>query len=312
MAKIAPKTTETIVEAIYGSPDRPLIIGDAEIPCYVLSDERRVLSQSGIIDGLGMSKGSATAGVAGDRLVKFASTKSLRAYISPDLANALDEPIRFRMSTGHMAYGYEATILTDICDAVLSARRDGTINPQQRHIADQCEVLVRAFARIGIIALVDEATGYQEVRDRQALETILRTYLHDERGVWAKRFPDEFYQEMFRLRDWQYTHMSVKRPAYVGRLTNDLVYKRIAPHILTRLRELVPRDEEGRLKWHFHRHLTADVGLPELDKHIHAVIALMKASSTWRKFYTALQRSLPAQDDTLILRLELPEERDDE
>ena len=55
---------------------------------------------------------------------------------------------------GSSHYGYEATILPELCDAVLSARVAGSLNYQQKHIAQQCEILVRAFARVGIIAPV--------------------------------------------------------------------------------------------------------------------------------------------------------------
>jgi len=98
----------------------------------------------------------------------------------------------------------------------------------------------------------------------------------------------------------------------VGKLTNDLVYSRLAPNILDKLRELVPRDEKGHLQWHFHQHLTEDVGLPELDKHIHAITHLMKATTSWRKFQTALERSFPLKNTTLLLAYELPEEREDD
>ncbi len=40
-------------QAICGSPDRPLRIGDAELQCYVLSDGTRVLSQGGFLGALG-------------------------------------------------------------------------------------------------------------------------------------------------------------------------------------------------------------------------------------------------------------------
>ena len=36
---------------------------------------------------------------------------------------------------------------------------------------------MRGFAQVGIAALVDEATGYQEVRDRKALQAILDAFL---------------------------------------------------------------------------------------------------------------------------------------
>src|SRR5712692_10382868 len=38
-----------LVKATHGSPDRPLRIGDLEIPCYVLEDGRRVLVQRGMM-----------------------------------------------------------------------------------------------------------------------------------------------------------------------------------------------------------------------------------------------------------------------
>jgi len=54
-----------------------------------------------------------------------------------------------------------------LCETVLQARKDGKLQSQQMHIAEQCEILVRGFARVGIIALVDEATGYQDYRSRK-------------------------------------------------------------------------------------------------------------------------------------------------
>jgi hypothetical protein len=48
------------------------------------------------------------------------------------------------------------------------------------------------FARVGIIALVDEATGYQEVRDHEALQEILKRYISEELLVWVRTFPMEF------------------------------------------------------------------------------------------------------------------------
>jgi len=52
---------------------------------------------------------------------------------------------------------------------------------------------LRGLARIGILALVDEATGYQDVRDpRLRLQVILNRYLKDEWSKWTKRFPNDF------------------------------------------------------------------------------------------------------------------------
>ena len=53
---------EPPVFAEYGSPDRPLRIGPIEIPCYVLMDGRRVLSQRGLQGGIGLSEAGGPRG----------------------------------------------------------------------------------------------------------------------------------------------------------------------------------------------------------------------------------------------------------
>lgn len=293
-------------KAIYGSPDRPLRIGDLEIPCYVLDDDRRVLALAGMLRALDMKPGTAGRG-QGDRLAKFVGTKGVEPFVSAELSNMIRNPILFQApSGGRGSYGYEATILADLCDAVLAARKAGALHRQQQHIAERCEILVRGFARVGIIALVDEATGFQQVRSRRALEKILDEFISKELIKWAKTFPDEFYEQMFRLKGWQYIPFSVRRPAYIGHVTNDIVYNRLAPGVLAELRRLNPRTEAGHRKARHHQWLTEDVGHPRLREHLAAVIALMRASGSWDQFHRMLDRALPRYGSTI----ELPFEED--
>ena len=290
-----------IVKAEYGSPDRPLKIGDTEIPCYVLEDGRRVLVQTGMLTALDMSQGTAAKGSKGDRLAKFLGTKGVKPFVHQDLNDVITNPVKFRTPTGSDAYGYEATILPDICDAVLEARNEGKLNYQQKHIAKACEVLVRSFAKVGIIALVDEATGYQYIRAREALEEILEKFISDELLKWTKTFPDEFYENLFRLRGWRYSPFTVKRPALVGKLTNQLVYERLAPGILDELKQKNPKNTKGRRKNRHHQWLTEDIGHPKLREHIASVTTLMKASARWDDFRRMINRALPKWQDLPLL-----------
>lgn len=284
---------ENIVKATHGSPDHPLKIGDVEIPCYVLEDGRRVLHQKGMITSLGMSQGTGQKSLKGDRLAKFVSGKSLEPYISGDLSNVIINPIRFKTTRGAIAYGYEATVLADICEAVLKARSANALNYQQTHIAEKCEVLVRGFARVGIIALVDEATGYQAKRDRDELHKILEAYIAKELLPWTKRFPDEFYKELFRLRGWQYNPLSIARPGYVGTLTNELVYEKLPPGVLEELKAKNPKTSGGNRRHRYHQFLTEDTGNLHLEKHLSAVITLMRISSSWAEFERLFERAFP-------------------
>lgn len=301
--------SEKISQAMFGSTDRPLKIGELEITCYVLEDGRRILVRSGMYKSLGMSEGTGSRSLSeGDRLVKFIDGKRISTYISNELAELIKKPLKFKLSSGGIAYGYEATILADICDAVLKAREEGVLQKQQLHIAKQCEILVRGFARVGIIALVDEATGYQQHRARRALEEILEKFIAKELRNWAKTFPDEFYMEMFRLKGWDYLNLggkpARKKPRAVGNLTNDIVYERLAPTVLDVLRTKEPVTPKGHRKHQLWRWLTEDIGDPKLREHIAAVIALMKASSTWKGFYRLIQRALPKYGDTIEMKLD--------
>ena len=158
---------------------------------------------------------------------------------------------------------------------------------------------MRGLATIGIIALVDEATGFQETRDRMALQAILDKFLRKEFAAWAKRFPDEFYKQIFRLRGWEWRGMKINRPQVVAHYTKDLVYERLLPGILAQLEERNPKDERGHRKGRHHQLLTDDVGHPALAQHLYAVITLMRTEDNWDDFRRCLDVALPRQGDNL-------------
>lgn len=308
LARIA-RMREPLVESVNGLPkaewgaaERPLRVGQWEVPCYVLSDKRRVLVQRGLMTALDMSQGTAGRG-GGDRLAKFVTTKSISPFVSIELAGVIKSPIIFQTPGGGKAYGYEATVLADLCDVVLEARKRGALHYQQEHIAERCESLVRAFAKVGIIALVDEATGYQDVRDRQALQKILDKYLTADKAKWAKTFPDDFYKKLFKVRGLPYDPTTVKRPGFIGNDTNNLIYDRLTPGILRKLQELNPKVDSGRRKHTHHQFFTPDYGLPELKDHIKNVMFLLDAAGdgNWKPFLNLLNKAAPRQGSNLEL-----------
>lgn len=304
--------TGNLRKVICGSPDRPLIINDIQIQCYVLEDETRVLSQGGLQLGVGLSKGGGS--VAGTRrlvqLMNRIASRAMSKQVSlrtdtESLATRLENPITFITPWGKTAFGYEATILADICDAILEAREYELLQHQQMHLAERCEILLRGFARVGIIALVDEVTGYQLIRPRTAIEQLLKRYISEELQKWVKTFQDDFYIQLFRLRNWNYSDIN-KRPGAAAWLTIDLVYKRLAPNVLEELKKRAPRDDKGRLKNRLFQHLTPDYGHPKLREHLAAVTALMTATRNWEEFYFFLERAKPKYNTTLPLLIEYP------
>jgi hypothetical protein len=193
--------------ASYGSPDRPLKLGADEIPCYVLNDGTRVLTQEGFLSAIGRSGkakgGQGATGAVGvvDKMPSFLAAANLKSLITKELAEST-RPVVFVTSSGAKAFGYRAELLPQICNIYLSARDQKVLKPSQYHIADKAQILVRALAETGIIALVDEATGYQEIRPQDALEKFLEKVIRRELAAWVKRFPDEFYENIYKLKNW--------------------------------------------------------------------------------------------------------------
>lgn len=300
--------SKKIQKAICGTPDHPLKIGNAEIQCYVLEDEKRVLVQSEMIKSLGMSRGS-SGGSSGDRLAKFIQGQRIKPFISNELMNVTKNPLQFKTPNGHKAYGYEAETLANICFAVLDAEKKDLLLKSQLHIAKQCDILVKGFAIVGINALVDEVTGYQDIRAKNSLAKILEKYILKEFKAWTKTFPDEFYREMFRLKRWTFDPSTVKKPSVIGRYTNDVVYERLAPGVLSELQKKNPvvKKGGGRARKH-HQWLTGDVGHPKLKEHLSGVMALMRASANWRSFKDTLARAYPKLNEQIPLALDMEEE----
>lgn len=281
-----------------------LKIGDLEIQCAVLPDGRRVLSQRGVGRALGRGVGGNDyrRNDGAGNLPFFMNAKGLIPFISNELLVVVTEPIEYRQSKGGgVAFGVEATALPMICDVWLKAREAGVLSEPQKAIAQRAEVLMRGLAHIGVVALVDEATGYQEVRDKHALQAILDKFLQKELAAWAKRFPDEFYKEIFRLRNWQWS--TLKRPGVVAAWTKDLVYARLAPGILEELEKRNPIISTGRRKARHHQWLSEDIGNPALAQHLHAVIGLMRAADSWEQFMRMMDRSFPKRGTNMELEL---------
>ncbi len=288
-----------------GAPDKPLIIGDIEIPCYVLADETRVISQRSLSSGLGTTSGGAYGAADDSALMpRIAQAKWLQPFISEDLRSVLSSPIEFiPPHGGRTAYGYPAKSFVNLCEAILKARDSKTVSSQQETIIKQADLIMRGLALVGITALIDEATGYQEIRVKHALAQILEKYLAEELQPWIKTFPMEFYEEICRLKGWPKEH-AINRPAVVGHYTNDLIYERLAPGVLEELRNRNPVVSDGNRRHKHHQLLTRDHGHPELKMHLAAVIALMRVSSDWDSFKRKVDIAYPKPGQQLLMRLD--------
>lgn len=228
----------------------------------------------------------------------FLASKPLLPFIYETFGSA-DLSVVDYIDSGKIASGFDATILPKVCEVWLKAKDAGTLQPSQLVKAKKAEILMRGLAHIGVIALVDEATGYQKDRARDALAKILEAYVAKEIQPWMKTFDADYYEQMFRLRGISYPPEKTNyRPGYFGHLTNDIIYSRLAPGVLSALKEEAKKEEK---KTHLHRHLTAGFGRQELLKHLGMVIGFMKNSKDWCTFMDTLDRISPKYNTTIRL-----------
>lgn len=280
-----------------------LKIGDTEIRCAVLTDGTRLLTQEGFLEALGRStKPKGRSQQVTDGLPPFLATKSLEPLISKEILSTT-VPVVFVTATGGKALGYKAELLPKVCDLFLQARSENLLTKQQMPIAEKAEMVMRALAQVGIVALVDEATGFQYERDRDELHRLLSIYLAEERLAWAKRFPDEFYKQIYRLKGWTWpTGSKAARTQLLGHITNDIVYERLPPGVLEALQELNPiLRETKRRQFKHHQFLSQEVGQPDLRDHILQLLPIMRISKDWATFKRHLEIAFPKTHGQLIL-----------
>ena len=277
-----------------------LNIGGIEIQCYVLDGGERILSTRGVMKSLKRSWRGRKYG--GTELPVFLEAKNLKPFISNELDPVLT-PIAFRTETGTKAEGYKAEILPVVCNIYLKAREAGTLTGPQLVVSKQCEVLVRGLANTGIVALVDEATGFQSVRPRDALQVYLEMILRKELAAWSKRFPDEFYENIYKLKGWKWPGMRKNRFSVVAKYTRDLVYERLAPGVLDELEKRSPKDDKGKRRNKLHQWLNDDVGHPMLAQHLHALLMFQRLAiqegKTWHHFLQMVKQVMPKKGVTL-------------
>lgn len=283
-----------------------LKIGDKELPCSVLDNGTRVFSTRGLTRAVGgRATGTRKISLGGARkLPPFLTTASIKPFISEELTARLLSPIQYKPKHGgRSAFGYEATLLPQICEAILDAGTAGVLKTSQKHLAETAQLLIRGFARVGIIALVDEATGYQADRAKDDLMRILAAYISKELLPWTKRFPDEFFQQVYRLHGWQFVEGHHKRPQYVGQLINKLVYNKLPPGVLPELRRRNPTMPSGYRRYQHHRLLTEDIGHPHLSNQVATVTGLMRASDDKHEFLRLFTKAFPQKGQQLVLNL---------
>jgi hypothetical protein len=254
-------------------------LGNMDLECHVLNDGRRVFTQREVVRALSGGRESGNLGRYLDR----------NPLTSQGFSTGPTIPFTIPGSGGSAAIGHEATLLIEICDKYLEARDQELIKGRQLKLAVQAEMIVRSCAKVGIIALIDEATGYQQVRAKNALQLKLQAFIADELQEWARMFPEEFWLELARLEGVRYS--TRLRPLRWGKYVMAFVYDAIDKDVGTKLREINPNP---RHRMNHHQWLK-QFGREKVNNQLQRVIAVMKLCDTMedfkKKFARVFQRA---------------------
>lgn len=282
-----------------------LKVGDLELQVAVLDNGQRVIRQTDVFKAFGRpARGnSRVIGVP-----TFMDAKNIQSYVNEEVKEVIRR-IPYVGQNSKNIYGYDCKILPTVCDLYLQARIDGVLTPNQIPMAMTAEVLVRSFAKVGIVALVDEATGYQYDREKDELQKILKAYISEELLPWQKRFPDIYYKELFRLNGWDFTTKGIrKKPSVIGKWTNIIIYNELPKGVLEELKAKTPVSANGNRTARYHQHLTEDIGEPNLEKQINKVVTLFQVSDNMAQFWGNFKKMKDRQNGQLEIPFTFDEE----
>ncbi len=290
-----------------------LKFADLKFPCAVLSNGKRVLTETDFMTGMGMYRSGALSVRRKEKhdgsapIPLYLAFKNLIPFIDKHLGDVHPQPLMYKTASGNVAHGIHSEFIHKICEIWLDARKAGGLGSRQEEIATRSEILIRALAQVGIIALVDEATGYQDVRPQQALQKYLEAIIRKELAAWVKRFPDEFYENIYQLKGWPWPGMGKNRYSVVGHYTRDLVFERLGPGVLEELERKTPKNDKGSRSNKLHQWLTEDVGHPMLAQHLHSLLMFQRLAIAngygWNRFVKMVDQVLPKKGNTLELPL---------
>lgn len=291
-----------------------LVLGGVEIDCYVTDDGERLISGRSMQEILRLvDEEVPQSGLKpGSRLTRLLSNKVLKPLIYKDKGLDHFSPKKRRLQ-GRMISGFNSEMLVDICEGMLEARRLGKLKTaRQAIVAAQAELILRGLAKTGIVALIDEATGYQNMRPADGLRSYFDLILKKDLAAWFKRFPDEYYENIYKLRGWVWQGMSKNRYSVVSHYTNDIIYERMVPGITEEFDKRNPKNAKGNRKVNNQQLLNDDIGDKLFSQQMFTVLALQRAclgkpGNKWQAFMQLMNEVLPKKGTTILLPFPNPE-----
>lgn len=279
--------------------DGQLQIGDVWIDCYVLKDGRRLFHKRGLAKALGLKS------EGGNAFMKSMGRKSLGSVITGSLKEKIDNPVIFKPLNGDPAHGYEGIFIIELCDAIWEAGRLGLLAQSQMFLSKQSEIIVRSSAKVGIIALIDEATGYIKDKQKEEYRELFREFIRAEVREWEREFPEQFFDMLYRIYNLKRNKDKTKHPQFFGNFIRKYIYAPLANSqgaVLEMMDEKNPSVyKSGGRKYKMFQFLTDEVGLPAFRAHMWQIIGIGSSTRTKDGFKKGFKIAFPSAGDQMPL-----------
>lgn len=271
--------------------DGVLKIGDVELDVYVLSDRRRVISKRAMARALHLKS------EGGNAFMRTMSRKGVRSVLPEKLIERIENPISFKPLSGDLADGYDAEVLIEVCDAVIEARNGDQLAPSQKFLAMQAEIIVRSAAKIGIIALIDEATGYTD-KTKDEYRRLFEQFIRKEFRQWEQEYPPKFFDMIYRLYNLKRQKPdNTKHPQFFAHFIRRYIYFPLANSkgaILERLEQKNPVVYTGgSRRYKLFQYLSDEIGMPAFRQHLWQVVGIGEAAADRTQFERGFYRAFP-------------------
>lgn len=174
---------------------------------------------------------------------------------------------------------------TEVALEVVRADSTGRLHHKRKHLVPRCFAIIQALSKVGEVALIDEATGYEDDRAPEYLQRLFDLLLRDSAQIWQRRFDHEYYDALLGLWGREYDGHKTNPPQIIGQITDKWVYKICFPDGLCEELKSRKSPSEKMRQW------LTDGGQAKLGGQILAVTAIARSAENYTDF-DALQRAL--------------------
>lgn len=188
------------------------------VDCYVLDNGKRMISQRGALRAL-RGKARADGGAEDGDISRFIGRLPIRFAV-------LSAAPTFEMvfPTGGVAIGRDAEWLVDVLQAYVDAHFEGELHHAQEALARNAAALLKSLGKVGITALIDEATGYEQHREQGALGRLFDRIFRKTIAPWERMFDDDLIRALCKLDGVEWS--GGRHPRHLGS-TQEKIYSMI-------------------------------------------------------------------------------------